>query len=154
MPEASTLVLFATTAFALLLVPGPVTLYIVARGIDQGRPAALVSVLGIQAGDVVYIAAAAVGLSAILVSSSVAFSVVKYLGAAYLVYLGLRTLLTRPSPHALPVGPPLSLGRVFAQGALVNILNPKTALFFFAFLPQFACRSSSTPPGGRPPGRS
>ena len=137
MPDVPTLAVFAVTAFALLLVPGPVTLYIVARGIDQGRRAALVSVLGIQAGDAVHIAAAAVGLSAVLVSSAVAFSIVKYAGAAYLIYLGLRTLLTRPKPHVSDASVELSLRRIFVQGAVVNILNPKTALSFFAFLPQF-----------------
>jgi threonine/homoserine/homoserine lactone efflux protein len=137
MPDVSTLAVFAATAFALLLVPGPVTLYVVARGIDQGRRAALVSVLGIQAGDAVHIGAAAAGLSALLVSSAFAFSVVEYAGAAYLIYLGLRTLFTRPKMHMVDVRPQLSLRRVFMQGAVVNILNPKTALFFFAFLPQF-----------------
>ena len=137
MPDAPTLLLFAAAALALLLVPGPAALYIVARGIDQGRGAALVSVLGIQTGAIVHIAAAALGLSAILVSSAVAFSVVKYAGAAYLVYLGIRTLLTRTEAHAVAPGVHLSLRRVFVQGAIINVLNPKAALFFFAFLPQF-----------------
>lgn len=137
MPDAPVLTVFAVTTLALLLVPGPATLYIIARGLEQGRSAALVSVLGIQAGDAVHVAAAAAGLSAILVSSAVMFAVVKYAGAAYLIYLGLRTLLSRQEPHSVDAGPPLSLRRVFVQGAVVNILNPKTALFFFAFLPQF-----------------
>lgn len=137
MPDAPTLALFVATTVALLLVPGPVTLYIVARGLDQGRGAALVSVLGIQAGDVVHVAAAALGLSALLATSAVAFSVVKVAGAAYLIYLGLRTLLDRSEAHSVTAAPPLALRRVFVQAAVVNVLNPKTALFFLAFLPQF-----------------
>jgi len=137
MPDFSILAVFVATTFALLLVPGPVTLYVVARGLDQGRSAAMVSVLGIQAGDAVHVAAAAFGLSAILVSSALAFSVVKYAGAAYLIYLGVRTLLARQEPHTVATGPRLSMRRIFVQAAVVNILNPKTALFFFAFLPQF-----------------
>lgn len=122
MPDAPTLALFAAA---------------VARGLDQGRAAALVSVLGIQAGAVVHVAAAALGLSSVLASSAVAFSAVKYAGAAYLIYLGVRTLLDRSCAHAVAAVPPLSLRRVFVQAAVVNILNPKTALFFLAFLPQF-----------------
>lgn len=131
------LLVFVTAAVALLVVPGPSVLYVVARGIDQGRPAALVSVLGIGLGAMVHVAAAAVGLSALLVSSATAFASVKYLGAAYLIYLGIRTLLDRSDP----VGPARTtrrpLRRLFTGGFVVEALNPKTALFFLAFLPQF-----------------
>jgi threonine/homoserine/homoserine lactone efflux protein len=129
--------LFAAAAVALLVVPGPAVLYVVTRSIEQGRTAGLVSVLGIQVGGLVHVAAAALGLSALLVQSALAFSIVKYAGAAYLVYLGLRRLM---SGERLDVGAraaPKPLGRLFRQGIVVNVLNPKTALFFFAFLPQF-----------------
>ena len=137
MPTPSTLALFALAAWALLIVPGPAVLYIVARGIVQGRRSALVSALGIQVGGLCHVFAATLGVSAILVSSAAAFTVVKYAGAAYLVYLGLRTLLARQRPRQAVDAAPAPLRRVFVQGVVVNLLNPKTALFFFAFLPQF-----------------
>ena len=124
-------------SLALLLVPGPAVLFIVARSIEQGRGAGLVSMLGVQAGALVHVAAAALGISALLVQSALAFSVVKYAGAAYLVYLGLRRLLAR---EGLDVGGervPRGRGRLFREGIVVNVLNPKAALFFLAFLPQF-----------------
>jgi threonine/homoserine/homoserine lactone efflux protein len=137
-PEPSTLALFLAATVALLVVPGPAVLYIVAQSIDRGRRAGLVSMLGIQAGALVHIAAAAVGLSSLLVSSAVAFETVKYAGAAYLVFLGVRRLLARDDDmEEVRVRRERSLRCLFAQGALVNVLNPKTALFFFAFLPQF-----------------
>jgi threonine/homoserine/homoserine lactone efflux protein len=136
MPDAHALWLFSLATLALLLVPGPAVLYIVAQSVDHGRLAGFVSVAGVHLGTLVHTFAAAVGLSALIVSSAVAFSVVKYAGAAYLVYLGVRRLLERTPP--VDVGPRGgSLGRLFWRGALVNVLNPKTALFFFAFLPQF-----------------
>jgi threonine/homoserine/homoserine lactone efflux protein len=135
-PDATTFGVFVAAALALLLVPGPAVLYIVARSIDQGRAAGLVSVLGVHLGSLVHVTAAAVGLSSLLVSSAVAFNVVKYAGAAYLIYLGVRALMTREEPRAVEVAP-ASKGRLLRQGAVVNILNPKTALFFLAFLPQF-----------------
>jgi threonine/homoserine/homoserine lactone efflux protein len=136
-PDAGTLVLFAGAAVALLVVPGPAVVYIVAQGIEQGRVAGLVSMLGIQVGALVHVAAAALGISALLVQSALAFSVVKYAGAAYLVYLGVRRILA--GERLVPGGPraPKPLGRLFRQGIVVNVLNPKAALFFFAFLPQF-----------------
>ena len=138
MPALHTIALFAAAALALLLIPGPAVLYIVTRSVTQGRRAGFVSVLGIHAGTLVHVAAAAFGLSAILVRSSTAFHAVKYAGAAYLIFLGIRRLLT-PVPAAnggdvLEVVPNRQL---FVNGAVVNILNPKTALFFLAFLPQF-----------------
>ena len=124
-------------ALVLLLTPGPAVLYIVARSIDQGRRAGLVSMLGVHAGTLVHIAAAAAGLSALLAASATAFSAVKYLGAAYLVYLGVRLILERAP--AVGDGPARErrLRRAFLDGVVVNVLNPKTALFFLAFLPQF-----------------
>jgi threonine/homoserine/homoserine lactone efflux protein len=124
-------------AVALLVVPGPAVLYIVAQSIDQGRVAGLVSTAGIGAGGLVHAAAATAGLSALLVSSAEAFTAVKYAGAAYLVFLGLRRLLGRDEPTEAGIRTRKSLRRLFRQGLVVNVLNPKTALFFFAFLPQF-----------------
>jgi threonine/homoserine/homoserine lactone efflux protein len=136
MPDAATLALFSLAALALIVVPGPAVLYIVARGVDQGRRADVVSALGIAAGSAVHVAAATAGISALVVSSARAFELVKYAGAAYLVVLGVRRLLTRDDvareqPERVP------LRSVFTQGVIVNVLNPKTALFFLAFLPQF-----------------
>jgi threonine/homoserine/homoserine lactone efflux protein len=133
----SDLPVFLLAALALLLTPGPAVLYIVARSVDQGRLAGLVSVLSIEVGNFVHVLAATLGLSVILVSSALAFSIVKYLGAAYLIYLGVRRLLTREPAHQPTTFQRQSLPSIFRQGVLVAILNPKTALFFFAFLPQF-----------------
>jgi threonine/homoserine/homoserine lactone efflux protein len=139
LPTHSQLLFFLTTAAILLAIPGPAVLYIVGRSVGQGRNAGLVSALGIGVGTLIHTAAAAVGLSALLVSSATAFSVVKYLGAAYLVYLGVQRLRSKESLAAASdtAAPRVTLARVFSQGIVVNVLNPKTALFFFAFLPQF-----------------
>ena len=137
MPEWSTLILYAGAAAILVFTPGPNTLYIIARSVNQGRTAGLVSSLGVEAGTLIHIIAAAFGISALLVSSALAFNVVKYAGAAYLIYLGIKTLLTREKPAAAETVEAKSLRRTFSQAVLVNVLNPKSALFFFAFLPQF-----------------
>jgi threonine/homoserine/homoserine lactone efflux protein len=131
------LAIFAAAALALLLVPGPSVLYIVTRSMHQGRRAGLVSVLGIHLGTLVHITAATVGLSALLVSSATAFTAVKLAGVAYLIGLGVWTLLSRTEAEEHVLGGERRLRRVFAQGVVVNVLNPKTALFFLAFLPQF-----------------
>jgi threonine/homoserine/homoserine lactone efflux protein len=136
--DSRTLFVFALAALAILAVPGPAVLYIVTRSIHQGRAAGLASVLGIHVGTLVHLGAATVGLSAILVSSASAFTVVKGLGALYLIVIGIRTLLGRGDPDATdPQRPPRRRRRDFAEGVVVNVLNPKTALFFLAFLPQF-----------------
>jgi threonine/homoserine/homoserine lactone efflux protein len=134
------LAVFAAAALALLLVPGPAVLYVVTRSIHQGRRAGLVSVAGIHLGTLVHITAATAGLSALLVSSATAFTVVKLAGAAYLVALGLWTLFSPRPDTEVALGGERTLRRVFAQGVVVNVLNPKTALFFLAFLPQFVDR--------------
>jgi threonine/homoserine/homoserine lactone efflux protein len=135
-PDLSAIELFAAASVALLLIPGPAVLYIVTQSAEQGRSAGLASVAGIHIGTLVHILAAAIGLSALILASAVAFSVVKYAGAAYLVYLGIRKLLERPPVDDTETSR-APLRRVFARGAVVNVLNPKTALFFLAFLPQF-----------------
>jgi threonine/homoserine/homoserine lactone efflux protein len=137
MPNPSTFSVFALAALGLLVIPGPSVTYIVTRSIHQGRVAGLVSVLGIHTGSVVHVVAATLGLSAVLVSSSAAFHVVKLAGATYLIALGVRTLLRREDAHDGDTRVPHRLSRVYAQGVIVNVLNPKTALFFLAFLPQF-----------------
>ena len=138
MPDAATLALFSLAALALIVVPGPAVLYIVARSVDQGRRAGVVSALGIGVGGLVHVLAATVGLSALVVSSARAFEAVKYAGAAYLIVLGVRRLLTREeAPEDRGDVQRAPLGRVFRDGVVVNVLNPKTALFFLAFLPQF-----------------
>jgi len=137
MLESSRLTLFIVAALVLLVTPGPAVLYIVARSIDQGRMAGIVSTLGIGLGTLVHVIAAALGVSALLVSSVLAFNIVKYVGAMYLIYLGVRRLLTREKLQQPTVIEYKRLSRIFYQGVVVNLLNPKTALFFFAFLPQF-----------------
>jgi threonine/homoserine/homoserine lactone efflux protein len=136
-PDMPSLGLFIAAALVLLITPGPAVLYIVTRSIDQGRRAGLVSMLGVHVGTLVHVAAAAAGLAVLLAASATAFSVVRYLGAGYLVYLGVRRLLRR-GPATAPAGSQARrLRRAFVDGVVVNVLNPKTALFFLAFLPQF-----------------
>jgi len=135
-PDSTAVWLFCLAALALLAIPGPAVLYIVVQSAEQGRRVGLASVAGIHLGTLVHVAAATVGLSALIVASAVAFSVVKFAGAAYLVYLGIRKLLERVPP-AQVTRKAERLRRAFMRGVVVNVLNPKTALFFLAFLPQF-----------------
>lgn len=140
MPDPAQLSLFVVASLVLLLTPGPAVLYVVARSVNQGRIAGLVSVLGLEVGTLFHVAAAALGISALLLSSALVFNLVKSLGAVYLIYLGIQKL--RAPDQTQPEAANLkSLGRVFCQGVVVNLLNPKTALFFFAFLPQFVTPS-------------
>ena len=135
--ESSQLYLFLIASFALLINPGPAVLYIVARSMNQGKMAGIASVLGVETANFLHASAAALGLSAILLSSALAFNLVKYLGAAYLIYLGIRKILSSGEESKAEFGQPQSLSRIYTQGFVVNLFNPKTALFFFAFLPQF-----------------
>ncbi len=137
-PSAAHISAFAAAGFLLLLTPGPAVLYIVGRSVEQGRLAGVVSVLGITTGTLVHVAAAVVGLSALITSSVLAFSIVKYAGAAYLIYIGVRRLVSRNDApaEALQLSR-RSLWRLYSDGFIVNVLNPKTALFFLAFLPQW-----------------
>jgi threonine/homoserine/homoserine lactone efflux protein len=137
MPDATTFAVFALACLAFLAIPGPSVFYIVTRSLVQGRRAGVTSMLGVQAGGLVHVVAAAFGVSALIASSATAFTVVKYAGAAYLVFLGLRKLFgSEPDEPAIERSP-ASSGRLFTHGVVVNVLNPKTALFFLAFLPQF-----------------
>lgn len=138
MLDPSSLWIYVLASLALLAVPGPSVLYVVALSLRQGRVAGLASVAGVGAGAYLHFVAAALGLAAVVAASAVAFALVKWAGAAYLVYLGLRTLAARDgkgAPRATPV--PRSLRRVAAQGVVVTLLNPKLALFVLAFVPQF-----------------
>jgi threonine/homoserine/homoserine lactone efflux protein len=147
MPSPTTYGLFGLAALTLLVIPGPAVLYIVSQSVEHGRRAGVTATLGVHTGTLVHITAAALGLSAILVSSSLAFGAVRLVGATYLVYLGVRTILDRRTAAATALAPrERSLGRIFRQGALVNVTNPKTALFFFAFLPQFVDRNGAPVP--------
>jgi threonine/homoserine/homoserine lactone efflux protein len=147
LPPAHDLLLFMTAAIVLLVIPGPAVLYIIARSIDQGRKAGIASCSGIATGGVAHVLAATLGLSALLVSSAMAYSIVKYAGAAYLIYLGVKKLRERHSAADGVAQVQLAAFRhIYTQGILVQILNPKTAIFFFAFLPQFVnpARGSAT----------
>lgn len=137
MPTLSTVVLFLLAALVLLVIPGPAVLYITTRSIAHGTRAGLASVAGVELGTLTHVIAATLGVSALLMTSALAFSAVKYVGGAYLIYLGLRTLMSREEGYATAPPEARTLSQLFAQGFLVNLLNPKTALFFFAFLPQF-----------------
>ena len=137
MPHLSTILLFVAATMAVLLIPGPAVVYIVTRSVAQGRAAGLVSVLGIHAGTTVYVIATSLGLSALLMASSTVFMIVKYLGAAYLIWLGIQKLRARGDDESAAEPRKASLPRIFGQGVIVNILNPKTLVFFVAFLPQF-----------------
>jgi len=138
LPPTRDLLLFMTAAIVLLVIPGPAVLYIVARSVDYGRKAGLTSCSGIATGGLVHVLGAAFGLSALLLSSATAYSVVKYAGAVYLVYLGIKKLREHPiAADEVQHAQPASLRHVYVQGILVEVLNPKAALFFFSFLPQF-----------------
>jgi threonine/homoserine/homoserine lactone efflux protein len=148
MPPADTLLAFAAASLLLLLLPGPAVMYIVTRSATQGVRAGLVSVAGIHLGTVVHIVAAMAGLSAVLATSATAFSIVKLAGAAYLLWLGLRSFRSyrhASRPKAERVADHRPLGKIFADGIVLNILNPKTAIFFLSFAPQFVDPNATNP---------
>ncbi|MDB4899436.1 MAG: Lysine exporter protein [Gemmatimonadetes bacterium] len=144
MPELHSLALFLAAGLALNITPGPDMLYVAARGASEGRAAGVVSALGIGAGTLVHIALVAGGLAALLAAVPVAYLVVRLGGAIYLVWLGVRALRATPAARAAPPAP-ASLGAIFRQGVITNVLNPKVALFFLAFLPQFVDPSRGPP---------
>src|SRR2546429_6934022 len=137
MPSPSTYAVFLATAIALLLVPGPAVLYVVTRSIEMGRGGGLASVAGITTGTIAYVALASAGLSSLLLASTTAFDAVRYAGAVYLVFLGARRLLGRGVDETDAEAPPRTRQRAYMQGIVVNLTNPKTIVFIFAFLPQF-----------------
>ena len=138
--------LFILSGLLLNITPGPDTAYIIGRSVQMGRRGGAAAALGICAGCLVHVFAAALGLSALLAASSVAFTALKWAGAAYLCFIGVQLLLSRPGAmvpaDAAATGDAISLRQVFWQGALTNVLNPKVALFFLAFLPQFVAADS------------
>lgn len=147
MPTVPTLLTFAVAATLLIIVPGPNVIYIITRGIDQGRHAAVASAMGVQTGMLFHVGAAVLGLSALVASSELVFNIVKYAGAAYLIWMGVTSLRAKLTDLDVPaISRRASYRRLYAQGMVVNILNPKVGLFFVAFLPQFIDpgRGSST----------
>ena len=136
MPAADSLLAFAVASVVLLMIPGPAVLYVVNRSVSDGRSVALASVGGLELGNLVHALAATAGLSAVIATSATAFSIVKWAGAVYLIGVGTLTLLRRPDALSVEGGY-LSYRRAFAQGVIVNVLNPKVALFFLSYLPQF-----------------
>jgi threonine/homoserine/homoserine lactone efflux protein len=132
-PAPSTLALFALAAIALIAIPGPNMLFVAAQSMSQGRRAGFAAALGLLTGTMIYVAAAAAGVAAIIASSALAFDALRYIGAAYLIYLGVKAWRTRDEPVTVD----FPAGRAYRQAIIVQLLNPKVALFFLAFLPQF-----------------
>jgi threonine/homoserine/homoserine lactone efflux protein len=145
MPSTNSILLFMVAALALNLSPGPSILYILSRSVGQGREAGLVSVLGLATATLIHAVAMALGLSTLFLYSPLAFAIVKYLGAAYLIYLGVGALIARHALQPATAAAPLSLGAVYRQGVVTDLLNPKVALFFISFLPQFVDPSAGSP---------
>lgn len=137
MSEPTSFALFLSATLAIVIAPGPDTFYVLGRSLEQGRVAGTVSALGVFVGNLGHTLAATIGLSAILMTSALAFNLVKYIGAAYLIYLGIKALLTRNHHASTPTVARSGLTKIFWQAALTNLLNPKAALFFLAFIPQF-----------------
>ncbi|NML30270.1 LysE family translocator [Paraburkholderia antibiotica] len=137
MLDLSTLGTFVAVVFGLFLIPGPAVLLVLTRTMQGGRKTGILTGLGIAAGDFIHTLGAAVGLSALLMTSALAFNAVKFIGAAYLVYLGIRALRAKQTSADLPSVAPVSGSKAFFQAIPAEVLNPKTALFFLAFLPQF-----------------
>ncbi len=133
----TTLGLFFASSWLLILTPGPDMLYVITRGLAQGRRAGIISALGVASGILVHTILAVLGLAIVLRTSAVAFALVKYAGSCYLIYLGIRTICSRDPIQPTPDSPPVPTRTIFMQGMLTNVLNPKIALFFLAFLPQF-----------------
>jgi threonine/homoserine/homoserine lactone efflux protein len=137
MPSLSTYAVFLATGMALLAIPGPAVLYVVTRSIEMGRAGGIASVAGITTGTFVHVGLAAAGLSSLVLASRVAFDAVKYIGAAYLIFLGVRRLLTRQEESLGTERAPRTRRTAYRQGVVVNLTNPKTIVFIFAFIPQF-----------------
>lgn len=137
MLDVSTVSTFVAVVLGLFLIPGPAVLLVLSRTVQGGRKTGILTGLGIATGDFVHTLFAAVGLSALLMTSALAFNVVKYIGAAYLIYLGIRALRQKPADVSLPAAPSVTPAKAFVQAIPAEVLNPKTALFFLAFMPQF-----------------
>lgn len=145
MIDWSVLATYIVVVFGLFLIPGPAVLLTLARSVSGGPRIGIATGFGIAAGDLVHTLMAVVGLSAILMTSALAFSIVKYVGVAYLLYLGIRAILEKPQPLDMPKVQAITAGKAFRQAMLAELLNPKTALFFLAFLPQFVQPQNGSP---------
>ncbi|MCL1598313.1 MAG: LysE family translocator [Actinomycetia bacterium] len=137
MPEGTTILVVALASLVLVVIPGPAVIYILTRSVSQGRNAGLVSAIGVNLGSTVHVLAAVAGLTVLLANSTAAYTAVKWAGVVYLAWLGIRTLMSDDEGFSEPAVEPAGLKRIFIQGVLVNMLNPKVAIFFLAFLPQF-----------------
>lgn len=144
MPDPVTLGAFVLASSALIVVPGPNLIYIVTRSMAQGTRAGLASAAGVETATLVYVSASALGVSALIARSDTAFGTLRYAGAAYLIYLAVETLRRPPTIAIAAATPTRSLRRVYLDGAIVNLLNPKVMLFFLAFLPQFVSPGAPT----------
>lgn len=142
MPEPTTLLIVALASLALVVIPGPAVVYILTRSVSQGRRAGLVSAVGVNLGSTVHVFAAVAGLTVLLANSAAAYTTVKWAGVGYLAWIGIRTLRSDDAVFAEDATEPAALRRIFIQGVLVNVLNPKVAIFFLAFLPQFVDQSA------------
>ncbi len=145
MIDLSTLVVFLTACLVLLITPGPAVLYIVTRSLDGGPSAGVAATLGVATGTLCHVIAAALGLSTLLITSALAFNMVKYLGAAYLLFLGIRAFTATETNQPSAVAAAKTLGRIWVEGVMLQLLNPKVALFLFALLPQFVDPARGTP---------
>ena len=143
MPSFDSMIAFAVASLALLVIPGPAVLYVINRSIADGRSIALAGVAGLELGNFVHVIAATIGLSALIAASATAFGVVKWIGAGYLIYIGIRTIIRKPAAFSQEQKS-LSRRRSFTQGIIVNTFNPKVALFFLSFLPQFIDEKSGS----------
>jgi threonine/homoserine/homoserine lactone efflux protein len=145
MPDANTVLIVALASLVLVIMPGPAVIYILTRSVSQGRTAGLASAFGVNLGSAIHVLAAVAGLSLLLASSTHAYTIVRWLGVGYLAWIGYRTLTAQDAEFSEPDVQPQSLRRIFFQGVVVNVLNPKVAIFFLAFLPQFVDRTSPNP---------
>jgi len=143
MIEPTKFLLFVGVAWALIIAPGPDMLYVITRGVTQGRKAGILSALGVICGTLVHTTAAAFGLTLILQTSALAFMLIKYLGAIYLIYLGIKAWREKSTFMLDTTAANVSFRKIFWQGVLSNVLNPKVAIFFLAFLPQFVDKGNS-----------
>jgi threonine/homoserine/homoserine lactone efflux protein len=143
MPDISTMIIVALASLALVVIPGPAVIYILTRSVSQGRSAGLVSAVGVNLGSSIHVLAAVAGLTVLLANSAVAYTTVRWAGVGYLAWIGIRTLLKDDAEFAQPQLEQTALRKIFIQGVLVNILNPKVAIFFVAFLPQFVNADAS-----------
>jgi threonine/homoserine/homoserine lactone efflux protein len=146
MPDSSTVLIVALASLVLVVIPGPAVIYILTRSVSQGKAAGLASAIGVNLGSTFHVLAAVAGLSVLLASSAHAYTIVKWLGVGYLAWIGYRTLVAKDAEYTEPDIRRHSLRRIFFQGVVVNVLNPKVAIFFLAFLPQFVDSTSPNPP--------